>query len=534
MGWSRPEYAQLATLIAEQTGLTFPPSRQADLERALGEALDDTTSDARLRELLAGETAARDELIASLTIGESYFFRDPGQFRLLREEILPGIAALRGDAPIRLWSAGCAAGEEAYSLAIVAAQLGLRRATVLGTDISRVRLAAARAASYTQWALRGVDAETVERYFTRSGKRYVLRPKYRESVDFRYLNLAEDRYPSLTAGIWGFDLILCRNVLIYFDNATIARVAQRLIDSLSDDGWLMLGASDPAISELVDCEVELTPAGLVYRRRSGRKTGRAAVGGWDAPAGYEAITADDAGSVDAMDAWLEASSTSDADRAHAPDEVSAPAKGAAPTEAAAETGVSALDQDAHARAAAVTGSDVPADLLAAYAARDYGRAAALAAARLAAHDTADVRVLRVRSLANMGDLAAAGKASAAALERHRDSAELLYLHALLLVEAGQPGDAAAAARRALYLDRSLVVAHLTLALALNRTGEHTGARRALQNAASLLSQRLDDEVVPASDGETVGRLRTNVEAQLRLLEGAAWGRSPGRRQRMNG
>src|SRR5690606_16802025 len=98
-----------------------------------------------------------------------------------------------------------------------------------------------------------------------AGNRYVLRPKFREAVDFRYLNLAEDIYPSLTTGIWGFDVILCRNVLIYFDRLTIARVAQRLIDSLAEDGWLLLGASDPAPSEESECDVVLTPSGRAYR-----------------------------------------------------------------------------------------------------------------------------------------------------------------------------------------------------------------------------------------------------------------------------
>lgn len=525
MGWSRPEYAQLAALIAEQTGLTFPPSRQADLEHALGEVLDDATSKEQLRELLAGETAARDELIARLTIGESYFFRDPGQFRLLREEILPGIAAARGDAPIRLWSAGCASGEEAYSLAIIAEQLGLgRRTTVLGTDLSRMRLAAARKAIYSQWALRGMDDETIGRYFTRAGNRYVLRPKFREAVDFRYLNLAEDRYPSLTAGIWGFDVILCRNVLIYFDSQTVARVAQRLIDSLSEDGWLMLGASDPAISELAECDVVLTHAGLVYRRRrAGRRAGGAPASG-DAdvldreaylPGELEEVTHPGGGWLDHPDnthAVPEVAETGDGELepSFAP-----PSDGPSPGEESVEV------DDARARVAAITCVDVPDELLAAYAARDYARAAAIAERQLGVADTANVRVLHVRALANMSDLAAAGRASAAALERHPHSAELLYLHALLLFESGNPRDAAAAARRALYLDRSLVVAHVALAHALRRMGDLSGARRALRNAASLLRDRPADDIVPASDGETVGRLRTNVEAQIRLLAGAA-------------
>lgn len=106
MRLSRLEYDRLAALIAERTGLTFPASRRSDFEQALRAVLGERAPDARLRDLLEGDTVARDELIANLTIGESYFFRDPGQFQLLREDVLPGIAALRENAPIRMWSAG--------------------------------------------------------------------------------------------------------------------------------------------------------------------------------------------------------------------------------------------------------------------------------------------------------------------------------------------------------------------------------------------------------------------------------------------
>ena len=436
---------------------------------------------------------------------------------------MPGLAALRGNAPIRMWSAGCAAGEEAYSLAILGAQLGLgERATVLGTDISRVRLAAARRASYTKWALRGLEEDEVERYFTAVGKRWTLKPEYTDRVDFRYLNLAEDLYPSLTAGIWGFDVILCRNVLIYFDRETIARVAERLIASLSEDGWLLLGASDPAIGEFVDCDVVLTPAGLVYRRASqsgepGRSVGAwastrfaSADRDWAGVPGPTPTVDPDAGDIDI-----------DVDAAESFDVPAADAAQAQPAEPPAEEPAAPVGE----APAGVPSDEVLDDradaVRAAYAGRDYARAAALAGVQLQEHDTADLRILHVRALANQGELAAAGRASAAALERHRDSAELLYLHALLLVEAGQWRDAAASARRALYLDRTLVVAHLTLALALKRTGDLEGARRALQNAASLLADAPADRIVPASDGERVGRLRTNVDAQLRLIEGAA-------------
>jgi Flp pilus assembly protein TadD len=139
------------------------------------------------------------------------------------------------------------------------------------------------------------------------------------------------------------------------------------------------------------------------------------------------------------------------------------------------------------------------------------------------HDGGDpaVWVLLVRALANRGDLRAAGQACAAALDRHRTCAELAYLHAVLLGEAGRHAAAAGAARRALYLDRTLAVAHLALGAALARLGDARGARRALRNAERLLAELPPGAVVPASDGEPAARLAAIARAQLGLLRGAA-------------
>ena len=130
-------------------------------------------------------------------------------------------------------------------------------------------------------------------------------------------------------------------------------------------------------------------------------------------------------------------------------------------------------------------------------------------------------VLLVRALANRGDLNGAGRACARALDRHRASAELIYLHAVLLAEAGHPSDAAAAARRALYLDRGLIVAHLALGGALARMGDADGADRAMRNAERLLAPMPPGDRVPAADGECAGRLAEMARVQRELLRGVA-------------
>ena len=508
--WSRPEYASLAALIAERTGLSFPPSRHRDVEAALGRAFGATPPQPeRLLALLDVSSAARDELIAELTVGESYFFRDHGQFALLREHVLPDVASSAESRPLRLWSAGCSTGEEAYSLAVLCEELGLAgRSHVLGTDISRVRLGAASRGLYTKWSLRGVRDDAVDRYFALRDRTYELRPDLRERVDFRYLNLAEDRYPSLTSGVWGMDVILCRNVLIYFDRATIARVARRLIDSLAPDGWLILGASDPAFGELVECEVVLTRAGLAYRR-PGRRRAR----GFIAPVGIEPWLNDEQPPAEAAPAEAAAAPVPEPQAEPEPDPWSGWLDAAA-----AEADASAAEPSPRS-AAEVERTVAPGSVE--YRARDYSKAAAEAAAAIAQGvDDVELHVRLVRSLANVGDLNGAGRAVSAGLERHRMSAELMYLHAVLLAEAGRYGDSAVAARRALYLDRAFVPAQLALAEALRRQGEAAGARRALESAGRLLASLDPDEPVPGADGETAARLRATVRAQLSVLEAA--------------
>ncbi|MEX2156442.1 MAG: CheR family methyltransferase [Gemmatimonadales bacterium] len=471
-----------AALVRHRTGLVFSEARRAAFETALATAM----RRARLSDpeaylaRLAVEPPLLDDLVAGITVGETYFFREPRQFAVIQDEVVPGLLSHRPrDHPLRIWSAGCATGEEPYTLAIVLREQRLEGAAhIVASDLSRAALAQARRARYTRWSLRGVPDQVVRTYFEHVDDRFALAPAVRDAVEFRYLNLAEDTYPSLPTGIWGMDLILCRNVLIYFDAETVARVARRLMDSLSDDGWLLLGASDPALSDLVSCDVVVTGAGLAYRR-----PGRGAL----RPSATAVVTP-----------------TFALPEQPPPPPVRPPAGEPA--------GVVAADAP----------SDDPEDVARAYAERDYQRAAELAG-RFVQRDGSDplLWIVLVRALANRGELEAAGRACAAALDRHRTSAELTYLHAVLLAEAGQYADAATAARRALYLDRGLVVAHLALGGALARLGDTDGARRAFRNAERLLAAMPPGALVPASDGEPAGRLAEMARVQLRLLSEVA-------------
>ncbi len=448
--------ADAAALVRERTGLVFGDARQCEFEGAVATAMRRAgVRDAALfTTRLAAMPALLDDLVDEITVGETYFFREPRQFATIRDTIVPTLLAEQPSGrPLRVWSAGCASGEEAYSLAILLEGYAAeRRAHIVGTDISRAALGKAVRGRYTSWSLRGVSDDVRERYFTAAAPHFDLVPAIRQSVEFRHLNLAGDQYPSLTTGIWGMDLILCRNVLIYFDAPTVARVARKLIDSLSPHGWLMLGASDPLLADLAPCDVVSTGAGLAYRPADVRRCVRA-------------------------------------------DPLPEPPPPVALTELVVAEPRQAVAPSVHiVEMAEGDGADAAIDL------------AGL--------------VVTARESANRGDAETAWRLSAAALDRHPAAAELVYIQAALLSEAERYVEAAAAARRALYLDRRLVVAHMALGTALARLGDRPGALRAFRNAERLLLALPPDEVVPASDGEPAGRLADMARAQLSFLSGA--------------
>ncbi|MEW5928744.1 MAG: protein-glutamate O-methyltransferase CheR, partial [Gemmatimonadota bacterium] len=261
-----PAVAAVLRLAEERAGLVFSAGQAelaaAAVKRAMQRA--GVGEPAAFFGLAEAGGDAWELLLEELSVGETYFFREPDQLAFLRDTVLPGLAARDGG--LRAWSAACATGEEAYTLAMLLGDAGCSGFRVLGTDVVRTRLAAAGQATYRRWSLRGVPDEAVGRWFRREGDRFRVRDGVRASVGFAPLNLAAPRRAYVAAGAWGMDLVLCRNVLIYLDDATTRHVAARLLESLAPDGWLFLGASDPPLAGLVPCEVVQTGAGVAYRR----------------------------------------------------------------------------------------------------------------------------------------------------------------------------------------------------------------------------------------------------------------------------
>lgn len=204
-------------------------------------------------------TPLLNDLIAKITVGETYFFRDKNQVKLLQEVILPSIIAKKravNDLNLRIWSAGCASGEEIFTVVIILTELltdiDKWKLLLLGTDVNTMALKKALKGRYFEWSMRAIDDSYKKRFFTKENNEYILAEKVLNKVDFAYLNLNDNTYPSIFNGTNAQDLILCRNVLIYFDENNIKRIMKRMCASLVEDGYLLLGASDPMIVKNLD------------------------------------------------------------------------------------------------------------------------------------------------------------------------------------------------------------------------------------------------------------------------------------------
>jgi chemotaxis protein methyltransferase CheR len=188
------------------------------------------------------------EVVEAMTTNESFFFRDKLPFQQFRDTIMPALLAARtGTKRIRIWCAAAATGQEPYSLAIALKEMGkdLRgwRIEIVATDLSTEVLEKAKSGIYSQFEVqRGLPALMLIKYFTQVGETWQIAPEIRGMVKFMPLNLLND-----FSRLGRFDLVLCRNVLIYFDQPTKIRVLERIADLTERDGFLVLGGAETVV-----------------------------------------------------------------------------------------------------------------------------------------------------------------------------------------------------------------------------------------------------------------------------------------------
>lgn len=250
-----PAYSRLKDRLIASTGLAFYADRDETMAGLIGRRLSKLglRDCSAYAEFLAGDVAGSAEmevLIAQLTIGESYFFRGKEQFAAIRDLILPEILERKQSSmELRIWSAGCATGAEPYSLAIMLARdladrIAGWRITIHATDINRGFLAQAAEGNFRPSALRATSDEVKRTCFSNDGRIWTIHPRYKQWISFHYLNLIEGDFSTPLTASTRFDLILCRNVLIYFTPQVRRRLIGQFHQSLRDEGWLVVGAAE--------------------------------------------------------------------------------------------------------------------------------------------------------------------------------------------------------------------------------------------------------------------------------------------------
>jgi len=455
-----PDYPALKQHVIESTGLAYYTDKDSDFALRIGARIAQLTLDGcgayldLLKNREAGESE-RHTLIGQLTIGETYFFRHAEQFDVLRDVVLPDLLERNAaQKTLRIWSAGCAIGAEPYTLAILLKQHFADRLAgwdirIIGTDINQAFLARAGRGEFDERALRSTPEAVRNEWFARSGGSWIVRPDLRDWVSFQYHNLVEHPYPSVVHGIAALDLILCRNVMIYFDWPVIAHIIGRFHDCLVDGGWLAVGHAESNTEIFRAYRTVNAPGATVYQKTGVQHA---------APA-YAFST---------PVVQLPAQSAFSIAQPWAP-----PVLPAIPI-------VARPDLNTQPRT-----PQIP-------------------------------ELAQVRQLADRGEWTEADRRCDQFLEHHQLNAVAHFYRGLIHEQIGDHAAAERSLRRALYLNRSFVLAHYHLALLLAKAHRYDVAIQSIRNTQALLAGVERNHQIDEADGLTADDLRQLVAMHLDL------------------
>jgi chemotaxis protein methyltransferase CheR len=487
---AHPEFGLLKHKVIATTGLQYYADKDAVLADRIVQrqrTIGCSTLDYFRRALHTETKSELSALIDEITIGETYFFRYPEQFDALRQYLIPErVAQQRNDRTLRVWSAGCASGAEPYSLSIICQRdlttlLRGWQVSVLGTDINHRALAQARTGEFSNWELRTMSEEMKRRCFRPSGKSWAILPEYRQNLHFEHQNLVADLDSFTRAHSRFFDIVLCRNVMIYFAPDVMRRVIQNCRECLASGGWLLVGHAEPYL-EIANFLAPVSIAGItVYRK-------------------------EDEASAAAMTSrrWLTASppALSENETGLAFDgPIVADPESALPWTGAEPESLSSITPDP-------TDSLVP-------------QRSPAVVPQVATIMSAEDHLAEIRRHVSAGDWTVALNACQLGIGQHALEPQLHYLHALVAEHLGSESAAERALGRAIYLDRRFALAHYHLGRCLAHRGDRSAAARSFRNALRTLAASDEHDTLPMGDGLTTGELREITELQLGLLRGPA-------------
>lgn len=456
---------RLSEFVATQTGLHFPPERWADLERGIAAAVPDfdfSDLESCAHWLLSAvPTRQINEILAShLSIGETYFFREKRSLEILGEQILVQLLQARSlnKRRLRIWSAGCCTGEEAYTIAILLDRfipdIKAWDITILATDFNPKFLKKAMLGIYGAWSFRDAPGWLQAHYFNQCADgRFEIHSRIRKMVTFSYLNFADDVYPSVSNNTSAMDIIFCRNVLMYFSARQAKRIADNFYRALVDGGWLIVSAVEASNALFTSFTAVEFPGAVLYRKMAGT--------------GTQQLQEDYPVSV----CFKEADATPPA----------------LPLVAIEPVTLSIVHDS----------STLPVLI------EQTGTV-------IHPHEHA-------RSYANQGRLGEALEWCEKAIAADKMNPLHHYLSATILQEMEQHDIAIQSLIRALYLDPDFMLAHFALGNIHQSQGRYREARRYFTNVLLLIHNHQPDEILTEADGLTAGRLAEIVTSLLTSL-----------------
>lgn len=263
---------QLRSVLELETGMDLNGTRVSRFRDAVRNVMRRNRLNLSTLSLGEKERAQFVEQVTSeLTVGESFFLRNENHMRVLKEQIFPLLLKENSARKeLRFWSAGCATGEEPYSLAILVEEILPPEhpwfVSILGTDINHAFLERARKGSYRPWSFRQTSVHEKSHFFRKLDDQYHVHERVRKHVRFAYLNLVKDVYPSGLNGTLGLDLILFRNVAIYLKPEVTESILHRFYQALRPGGWLLLGETEVALAPCLKFELHRFPQATLFRK----------------------------------------------------------------------------------------------------------------------------------------------------------------------------------------------------------------------------------------------------------------------------
>jgi chemotaxis protein methyltransferase CheR len=392
---------------------------------------------------------------------------------------------LENNLTLRIWSAGCSSGEELYTMAIILSELlpdiDKWNLNFLGTDINVHMLQKALSGRYSEWSMRSISDYYKKKYFLQEGKDYILSEKIKNLAHFNFINLNDYSYPSIFNGTNAQDLILCRNVLIYFSPEAIATLMHKLSLSLAPEGYLMLGASDPIYLENTDLifsshsgSLLKKPVFTFQKVESNRKHSM--------PVSLPVISTYET----PLKTFYQDTIQSNKNKLHVQKKLDTP-----------------FSKDTIKECLSKAQWEKSLDLI-------------LQNEGSGAKKTAFILNAKANALANLGRLEEAVEAFKACFIQDPTNKENYFLYALTLLELNKLDECEQALRQTLFLDHQYVPGHFQLGLLLIKNKKHGAGLKSLKNALYIAQHKDPAALIPGTQGLSYGRFSEILKNEINL------------------